>query len=318
MISVVKRAVKYPLAYYQQYSNKKILQRIKAKKEERNRYQYNTSPEITFIVQFFNKRENIHEIFIALDSVKHSEIIVIDDGSVDGSYKEWIKLLTKPNHFLLRSNDLHEVITYDRALRMAKGTLVCLLQDDDIPIGSEWVREAVLLFQYYPNMVILGGRSGLEIKIPDMANEHESNRYTVTDNIGSVPGVAKFRIFEEPIYRCPSTGIPFMFCSTVNRSPMFVRVSEYLKMGGTDLSFAPFQCDDVEVCLRAWKNGYRVGLYQANFRRNVGTGGMRLFNTSIEPQQSIKNWKKIYQLYQGFIAGQVDVAVNLANETINP
>lgn len=316
MIRILKKAVRCLLVRYQHYSNKRLLERIKSKKKERNRYQYDASPKVTFIIQFFNKRENIQKLFSALVLIEHAEIIVIDDGSVDGSYKQWMKLLTKPNHFLLRSNDLHEVITYDRALRMAKGNIACLLQDDDIPMDNQWVHEALLLFQHHPKMIILGGRNGIQVKMPEQPTENTHSQYTVKDNVGSIPGVARFRIFEKPIYSCPSTNIPFMFCSTVNRAPMFVRVSEYLHIGGTDLSFAPFQCDDVEICLRAWRCGYRVGLYQANFQRNVGVGGMRLFNTTTEPEQSIRNWKKVYDIHQGFIPEQVDEIVDSANSVI--
>lgn len=242
---------------------------------------------------------------------------MIDDGSVDRSYKRWRDLLTEPNHFLLHSNDLHEIITYDRAMRMAKGNMVCFLQDDDVPVNDKWVDEALSLFKSHPEMIILGGKSGLEIKMPDKPKSDSDNQYSIVDGIASTPGVNKYRSFSRPLYSCPSTNIPFMFCSAINRAPMFVNLRAYLELGGTDLSFAPFQCDDVDVCLRAWKAGYKVGFYQADFKRNVNIGGMRLFNAEIVSEQAAKNWRKIYQLHGNFINNEVHQLVDTANDSLS-
>ena len=44
---------------------------------------------------------------------------------------------------------------------------------------------------------------------------------------------------------------PFDFVETVNRAPMFLRRAALKELGGIDLAFAPFQCDDVDICLKA-------------------------------------------------------------------
>ncbi|MEM9830577.1 MAG: glycosyltransferase [Bacteroidota bacterium] len=317
MISSVKSAMRASATFIRHWQKKRIRQKILNKKTKRAQHHYDPTPEITFVIQFFNKKQNVNQIFRAIQPFEHAEIIVIDDGSIDGSHKEWMRLLTKPNHFLLHSNDLHEVITYDRALRMAKGKFACLLQDDDFPIGEKWVTEALNLLNNYPTMIILGGKSGLEVKLPDEPKHKNDNEYSITENIASAPGITKYRLFSDPIYLCPRTNVPFMFCSAINRAPMFVNTQAYLKLGGTDLSFAPFQCDDFDICLRAWKSGYKVGFYHANFRRNINIGGMRLFNAEIVSGQAAKNWKKIYQIHSHFIAEEVHQLVKAANSSLD-
>ena len=72
--------------------------------------------------------------------------------------------------------------------------------------------------------------------------------------------------------------LPFTFVDTVNRAPIILRRKAIQELGGIDNTFAPYQCDDVDLCLRAWKAGLQVGLYSTEFVRDVGMGGMRIFN----------------------------------------
>jgi hypothetical protein len=67
---------------------------------------------------------------------------------------------------------------------------------------------------------------------------------------------------------------------------------------------------------RAWKAGYQVGLYATAFVRDVGMGGMRLFNPDKMGPQSRKNWRIIYDRYakdiaNGYFAARVAEASNI-------
>lgn len=206
---------------------------------------------------------------------------MIDDGSRDGALEILSRLLTGKNHFIIRSNDLFEVRTYSRTLDFARGEIVALLQDDDLPpVGGSWVEEALALFDRYPKLSILGGRNGLTLRMKDDPPSDRSVSYNVVD-----------------CNPAPCSEAPFTFVDVVNRAPMLLRRDAIRSIGGIDNIFAPFQCDDVDLCLRAWKAGLQVGLYATGFVRDVGLGGMRLFNAEVAPVQAAKNWRIICDRY---------------------
>lgn len=283
---------------------------ILALKQERNQgsQQYVDHPKISLILQFFNRKEFIKSILKRLRAVGAEELIVIDDGSIDGSYEKWPKHLNQPNDFLLRSNDLYEVRMYERAISMARGEFVCLLQDDDLPEPkTQWIENALTLFKNYPKLLILGGRQGIELR-------PERTRLPFFKSEKSV----RTHIESNPIYEDPKSGISFMFYMATSRAPMFIRRKEFMALGGIDQSFAPFQNDDVEICLRAWLNGYQVGFYKAPFLRNVANkGGMRLYNAHSSSVQDALNMKKICAKYGKNIArGQLRRSVEAANRKL--
>ncbi|MCL1467698.1 glycosyltransferase family 2 protein [Argonema galeatum] len=285
-------------------------------RKDRKEFTYHENPNITLIIQFFNKRQNITQIMESVRRTSAEEIIIIDDGSADGSYEDWLKYLTRPNDFLLRCNDIFEIRTYDRAINMARGEYICLLQDDDIPPpNNTWIEEAIKLFETFPNLLILGGRQGLELLTPDPIELNGDPKYQKIGNLAGSPGIAKYRVYDRPLYTEPKSGIPFMFTMVVNRAPTILRREAFLKIGGINQEYAPFQCDDVDACLRAWLAGYQVGLYTCPFSRDVGRGGMRVFNSEKVPAQATKNWQKIYATYSLNIAdGSLENLVQNANK----
>ncbi len=266
---------------------------------------YNPNPRTCAIVQLFNKRDNISQIVDGLRRAGFDEIVVVDDGSSDGALSDLQGLLRGKNEFIIRANDIFEIRSYDRAIDFTRAEIIALLQDDDLPPNdAAWLTSAVELFNVYPKLAVLGGRDGVSLspavgpippegytgeECPTFASYHSVNRRT---------GVLKSS---------------FSFVQTVNRAPMWVRRSAVQKLGGIDQAFAPFQCDDVDLCLRAWLGGFQVGLYTTDFIRDVGLGGMRLFNTDVVPPQARKNWALIYRRYGSQIeAGLFDRLVDSA------
>ncbi len=234
---------------------------------------YRQEPTVTFILQSHDKSLQICHVLPKLRQYEDAEIIVIDDGSKLEHTQRLANALTGANEFLLRANDLFENVTYDRAIRLAGGKYIALMQDDDDFDGTGWAERAVSLFEQHPKMVILGGKGGLDIIFDDQTRQTRGGK--------------------------PISGSEFRFVTAVNRAPMWIRRDLFMQhLRHIDFRFAPFQFDDYELCARAWLNGLQVGLYDAGFR-SLTAGGMRLWNNDFTREQCERNSKLLYTLYAG-------------------
>ncbi len=235
---------------------------------------YRNHPKVSFIIESHNKSLGVRRIVRKLREYPEAEIIVIDDGSSFAHTRALVKFLDGGNEFLVRANDLYENVMYDKTIRFANGCYVVLMQDDDEITSLDWVDKGIRYFERYPDMVILGGLDGLNFVID------EENCWGYVDQY---PDKAKGG---------------FRFVHSVNRAPMLLDRDLFLtRLGHIDFSFAPFQCDDCELCLRAWLSGLKVGWYDAGFESMLA-GGMRIWNKGLIGVQEIKNRGKLYEMYK--------------------
>ena len=252
---------------------------------------YRNHPKVSFIIESHNKSLGVRRIVRKLREYPEAEIIVIDDGSSFAHTRALVKFLDGGNEFLVRANDLYENVMYDKTIRFANGRYVVLMQDDDEITSLDWVDKGIRYFERYPDMVILGGLDGLNFVID------EENRWGYVDQY---PDKAKGG---------------FRFVHSVNRAPMLLDRDLFLKhLGHIDFSFAPFQCDDCELCLRAWLSGLKVGWYDAGFESMLA-GGMRIWNKGLIGVQEIKNRGKLYEMYKDRV-NEISVLVEKANSKL--
>lgn len=250
---------------------------------------YIFEPEVSFVIQSHNKSLQVCHIVSKLRQWQSAEIIVIDDGSENVHTKRLTSFLTKANEFLIRANDLFEIITYDRAIRFANAKYVVLLQDDDDFDNLEWVEKGLTLMEKYPDMVFLGGKDG------------RSPIFTATEYAGSSDAIIK--------------DSAFCFVAMIDRAPEWINKHLFMEhLLHIDQSFAPFQYDDFEICLRAWLSGYKIGWYNAGFH-SLSVGGMRLYNSAFTKEQCKKNGQKLFDLYSSQ-EKEVLALVSQANKTM--
>jgi glycosyltransferase involved in cell wall biosynthesis len=275
-------------------------------KQRRSGVSYNEAPQVSVIIQSFNQVRNIAFIESRLRATCLDELIVCEDGSLDGSLDAWVARLTRPNDFLLRSNDLHEIRTYSRAIEFAKGEIICLMQDDDRPPqDGGWLADAVRLFECYPRLAILGGWMGFM----DYFAEEYNSPWLLPDRT-QIPFVD------------PHTGRTFMFVENVNIGPYLLRKSSYLSLGGFDLAFSqpgsPGICFESEICYRAWLRGYQVGLTNLPVKAPVDggyllPGGTTLWAKDERDRNDKLNKQRIANLYDKHLAA-IQTVVRRAND----
>jgi GT2 family glycosyltransferase len=229
---------------------KRLIVRVKKRKSERSLlpYRYTDTPFLSILIQSFNHRKNIPSIMERLRLTCADEIIVCEDGSVDGSEVEWRKHLTRPNDFLIQTNDLHEIRTYNRAADLAAGEFICMMQDDDIPPKDpSWASDAIALFRKYPRLAVVGCWHGWAVDFDDP-------RYPILAHFGAPPFDGK-PVAEIP-FRDDTIEKPFMFVESVGIGPMFFRRSVFQDLGKFDLRFSGVGEAgiwlDYDFCVRAW------------------------------------------------------------------
>ena len=227
--------------------NDDTIRKIKERKEYLANLgcEYNESPKMSVIVTSFNQRDNIRNLVQGLRQTKGvDEIIVCEDGSVDGSLEEWDRWLERPNDILLRLNDLHEIRSTDRAIRMTRSDICCIVQDDDEIKHHSWVEEALALFDQDEKLGVLGGMYGYHNFFEDMIVQWSGRKR----NRPSAKASNKFSYVEH-----------------VNVGPYFIRKKYFDEIGGWDFSISkPGEMGmgfDHELCYRMWLNDYRVGHY---------------------------------------------------------
>lgn len=234
-----------------------LVQKIKQRKEYLKELgvEYKVNPRLSVIVTSFNQKQNINLLYSSLrENPDVHEIIICEDGSVDGSLEEWDKLLDHPNDFILRSNDLHEIRSTDRAISMSRGEICCIIQDDDKPRHPSWIVEALEEFDRDEKLGVLGGMCGW------------------TDFFNS--GVCCTEDFHRPSL---DDGKKFSYVEHVNVGPFFIRKKFFEEVGGWDFEISkPGEMGmgfDHEICYRMWEQGFHVGhYYPFNFTNNDKSG----------------------------------------------
>ena len=268
--------------------NYNLLKKVRARKLARAKQgvSYKDYPKLSLIVLSFNHRKNVKPIIERLRLTQAEEIIVCEDGSIDGSHQEWMRYLTHPNDFLIHSNDIHEIRAYNRAINHARGEIVCVIQDDDVPSkDEEWVTQVLKLFEKYPKLAILGGYRG--------------KRFTSGIKYGYSTDTDKA---EEIPFLDPHLKIPFMFIDGVTIGPIFFKKDLWMQLGGFDLSYSksgePGIGYDYEISLRAWSNGWQVGLYgPPPFKKFVYGRGSMMFSDTLREENKERNLELIRKTY---------------------
>lgn len=295
-------------------------------------YEKHETPTMCAIVQSFNHVDNVDRIARALISNPAiDEIIVCEDGSTDGSLEKWTENLRDTRHFIVVSNNLHEVRCYNRAMRLSSAQYFILLQDDDIPP----IVSATLGGGASGTMPHSSSDGTTDDHGGPNSNSAGSIPHAVTDNwvthakalfeadakLGLISGYIGqmwdpttsegFEFGEQTsdhggkrqgsTYRLPflnrKTMHPFMYCECAWAAPLFIRAEALHRVGGLDVGLfnvgEPGVWQDCVLSYATWTAGWRVGVYDAAFTRGVGGHG----STSSDEKTKLRGivWKRAKQ-----------------------
>lgn len=125
------------------------------------------------------------------------------------------------------SNNLHEVHGYNRLASMARGEVLILMQDDDMPPEScAWARHVVQLTRRWPRLGAIGMRNG-DMFFPSEALDEvfRPKNLTREEAEGRGKEYPWQHCREGPkqarnLHRDAATGLPFDFVTVVDMAPL--------------------------------------------------------------------------------------------------
>jgi len=207
----------------------------------------NTLPLVSVIVPNYNTIEYIKEFLTSILNTDYPnfEVIVVDDGSTDGS-SQYLEDIAKQDCRLKTINTLRKrglTDSRNRAIEIAKGKYIGLAETD-MKFDRQWMIEAVKLLESDPS---LGGVTGkvLDVNKPNLI---QAVGLKILPQIGWISAVGFAQDDKE--FKAVSQEV------TMGAVGTFVRHSVLIKLRGFDEQMD--RIDDIDLGWRIWLSGNRI------------------------------------------------------------
>lgn len=203
-------------------------------------------PTISFIIPSYNNLRHLKNAYFSIKKhASNHEIILLDDGSLDGTW-EWILSLTDTNIQKYRSKSrVGHTVLYDVGINLAKNDIVSILHADMI-IGPNYVEN--LLKHLKPNKVVCATRVEPPL--------HPSGKEKITQNFGldfDNLDITKFESF------CSTEQLNSKDKTTKGMfAPWILYKKDFQSIGGHDHMFSPFPYEDSDIFQRWILNGFEL------------------------------------------------------------
>ena len=199
---------------------------------------------ISLILPSYNNLQHIQNAYASI--LKHApeaEIILLDDGSTDGTW-EWMQTLTHDKLILFKSEErVGHTILYDKGIELATNEIVGIIHADMI-LGPNYIENLVKHIK--PGTVVCGTRiepplhpEGKEKIIRDFGMDFDSLNIDAFESFVSEAQIE----FKDQTTRG-------MF------APWIIFKQDFQAIGGHDPLFAPFPYEDSDIFQRWILAGY--------------------------------------------------------------
>src|SRR5690349_12686793 len=120
------------------------------------------APRVSVVVPTFNRRASLHRLLMALSAqtypTEQFEVIVVDDGSTDGTDQLLASLITPYALQVIRQANGGPAVARNRGVASAHGALIVFLDDDVEPV-PELLAEHVAVHDAESDPVVIGPMS---------------------------------------------------------------------------------------------------------------------------------------------------------------
>lgn len=202
-------------------------------------------PLVSILVLNYNGKEYLSECLQSLLQITYPayEIIVVDNGSVDGSVEYVNQYFPKVNTLALDKNYGFSQAN-NRGAEVAKGELLVFL-NNDTAVEKEWLTELVKGLQFDPKVAVCGSKVVFysDPGIIDFAGG-------LISPIGAGVNIG-FSKPDGPLYNKTK------YSSHAYGASMLVRKDVFQKLGGFDNDYFSYH-EELDLCWRCWLQGYKV------------------------------------------------------------
>jgi glycosyltransferase involved in cell wall biosynthesis len=196
---------------------------------------------ISFIIPSYNNLQHLKNVYASiLKHAPHTEVILLDDGSTDGTW-EWMQ---QQNCLKYRSETrVGHTILYDKGIELATNDIVGILHADMI-LGPNYIKNVLKHLQ--PGRVVCGTR--IEPPLHPEGKEKIIKNFGLDFDSLDVNSFEKYCIEVQQKYENETTKGMF--------APWVIYKKDFQAIGGHDAGFAPFPYEDSDIFQRWILAGY--------------------------------------------------------------
>jgi len=205
---------------------------------------------ISLIIPSYNNLKHLKNVYASiLRNAPEAEVILLDDGSTDGTW-EWIwNLAEERQHREVKAfkseTRLGHTILYDKGIELATNDIVGILHADMI-VGPNYIEN--MIKHLAPGKVVCGTR----IEPP----LHPEGKEKIIRDFGVDFDSLNIEAFEE---FCLKTSLDNKDKTTRGMfAPWILYKKDFQAIGGHDPLFAPFPYEDSDIFQRWILNGYEL------------------------------------------------------------
>ncbi len=192
------------------------------------------------------------------------EIILVDDGSTDGT-REWLASLSDPPfRIILNEQNSGYAVANNRGAAVARGEFLALL-NNDLVLTPRWLEPMLAIFEHEPAAGLVGNvqydvRTGSLDHIGVFIDHKGKPQHDRTPPLGFRPRIRDWRVADAVTGAC-----------------LLIRRTLWQQLGGFDQRYIN-GCEDVDLCIRARIAGHinAVALRSAVFHHISASPGRKL------------------------------------------
>lgn len=246
---------------------------------------------VSVILTVHNQEQIIKEIFKGISanaSENIKELIIVYDGCTDASEKVLEGCLYPSlynNVQIIRTPNINETLANNVALRASQCDYSIIVQDDCLIQERQFDKRMLKPFKVVPNLLAVSGRDAVDTRLVNGTLDYY--------NVGGKDVNTSRHIFS--------------IRDAVNRSPLMLDNKKLKQLNYLDEDFAPLDSDDVDLCIRGYKQfGYLSGAYVIDFYSPLHWGKTRSNPNSsrIWEESMRKNHRLIVERHYDFIVGE--------------